>query len=234
MLTRLPDQVWWIPLTGVNAYLVKQGEELTLVDTGLPLHADRIERAIVAVGESFGAIDRVLLTHYDVDHVGGLGRLSSIDAPVYVGSADRPYVVGNRKPCIHSQKGLFQRAVHWWCTPPTQQVIPVDDGDTVGDFTAYSAPGHTPGHTVFANESIGVAFLGDLVIEWKGAFRPAPWFICEDHDRLKADILDLVERLPRFSIGCPGHGVPFVEGGDERLADCASRIRNSVEVKSTG
>jgi len=107
---------------------------------------------------------------------------------------------------------------------PSLPVRTVEDGTTVGSFTAYSAPGHTPGHTVFASESLSTAFLGDLVRESGGNLTPSPWFICADHNRNTASIARMAERLPPFELACPGHGIPFVDGGDRQLQACAESV----------
>jgi hypothetical protein len=48
-------------------------------------------------------LDRVLITHYDLDHVGGLRRLGAdIDCPVYVGRDDLRLVRGDDDPSLPS------------------------------------------------------------------------------------------------------------------------------------
>lgn len=221
-MTRLGEGVWWIDLWGVNAYVVDDGGTLTLVDAGFPWSTRAVVAGLAEAGGSPGDLERVLITHYDVDHVGALASLA-VDATVYVGRDDAPFLTRERLPPVTTQKGLFQRAVDWLRSVPELPVEPVDDGDEVGSFTAYHTGGHTPGHTVFASERLDAAFLGDLVMERGGKLVPTPWFICQDHDRALEAIVELEGRLPPFETAAVGHGVPFVEGGDRRLAACARR-----------
>lgn len=245
MVVELRDGVWWIDLVGVNAYLVEDREvqrapserrqsdddrTLTLVDAGSPWDRRALERAIVEVGGSVGAVDRVLVTHFDIDHVGTLHRMDRLDAPIYVGRADLPHLTGEEKPSWYVQKEALQRAVDWLRSPPSLPVEPVDDGDELGSFTAYHAPGHTPGHTVYVSEELSVAFLGDLVRERGGRFVAPPRLICHGYEQAKSSIVRLAEELPPFEAACQGHGVPFEEGGDERLAECARRIESGADV----
>lgn len=223
MVTRLRENVWWIHLGGVNAYLVDDDGTLTLVDAGLPWNRNQIADAITDVSDSIADLDRILITHYDIDHVGGLA-IDALDATIYVRHPDAAHLTRESKPSLRSRKGLAQRAVDWWRDVPSLPVRTIEDGDTVGSFTAYSAPGHTPGHTVFASESLSTAFLGDLVRESAGQFAPSPWFICADHSRTLNSIVSMAERLPPFEIACPGHGVPFIESGDHRFQTCAASI----------
>jgi len=89
-----------------NAYLVDAGactlvddDAVTLVDAGWPGDEETVRAAFDAAGLVPSDVDRVLLTHYDVDHVGTLARLKpELDAPVYVHDADAPFVAGDRLP----------------------------------------------------------------------------------------------------------------------------------------
>jgi glyoxylase-like metal-dependent hydrolase (beta-lactamase superfamily II) len=224
MCRQLREHVWWIDLSGVNAYLVDDGGTFTLVDAGLPWHRRPIQQAVAAVAGSMDAIDRVFLTHYDIDHVGSLARLDGLDAPIYIGRADYPFLVGERSPPWRNHKGAFQRAVGWLTSAPNNPVEIVDDGDEIGSFIAHHAPGHTPGHTVYTSEALSVAFLGDLVREDNGAFEPSPYVISYDTDAVGESILALADGLSPFEAACPGHGVPFSEGGSQRLSECAATI----------
>ena len=89
-------EVGWPEPVGANAYLVDDGE-VTLVDAGLPVPWRSLSGEIRAAGYDPEDVDRVLLTHYDVDHVGGLARLA-VDAPVYLGAADARLVRGEWSP----------------------------------------------------------------------------------------------------------------------------------------
>ena len=224
MCRQLREHVWWIELSGVNAYLVDDDGAFTLVDAGLPWQHRSVQQAVAEVAGSMDAIDRVLLTHYDLDHVGTLARLDGLDAPIYIGRADHPYLVGEEAPPWRNHKGAFQRAVGWLASTPEGPVEIVDDGDEIGSFTAYHAPGHTPGHTVYASEAHSAAFLGDLVREDDGELVPSPSVISYDTDEVHASIRDLADTLPPFEAVCQGHGVPFSERGRERFVLCAERV----------
>lgn len=225
MVTQLTETVWWVDFPGVNAYVVDDDGVITLVDAGPPLYTHRLVNAVTHVGESLSAVERILITHYDFDHVGALGKLDALDAPVYIGRADMPYLTGEQKPPLRSQKGLFQRAVDWMVDVPKMSVVPTDDGDQLGSFTAYHTPGHTPGHTVYCSEKHSVGFLGDMVWERRGTVDMIPWFLCEEYERAKQSLVSFASRAPPFETLCPGHGTPVVEGGHEQLEQCVNRMR---------
>jgi len=231
MVTELSDGVWWFDLGGVNAYLIDEeiatdGEisGLTLVDAGMPWHGSTVVAGIAEAGYELAEVERIVLTHYDLDHVGGLPDLDGLDATIYVGEADAPFVTGDERPPWTNHKGLFQRLVGGFVTPPTGPVETVADGDTVGSFTVYETPGHTPGHVAYVSEAAGAAMVGDVVRESGGSLTPSPWFISYDTDAVETSITDLAERAPAFEVLGIGHGRPFQRGGRDRLDGLAATI----------
>lgn len=229
MVTRLGDGVWWFDLQGVNAYLVEGEDTVTLVDTGMPWHAEDIQRGIERVAGSVAAVDRVLITHFDFDHDGGLNGLvdGGLDAPVAVGVDDEPYFARRERPSWNNRKGLFQRVTDLTRDPPTLPIEPVADGDSVGGFDVYHTPGHTPGHTAFVDESRSIAMVGDLVRERDGEFGVPPWFLNYDQDQAEESLREFVERAPAVDIVCQGHGTPSVKHGSDRLSAVAGGLAAS-------
>jgi glyoxylase-like metal-dependent hydrolase (beta-lactamase superfamily II) len=221
MVTELGDGVWQIDLNGVNAYLAAD-DVLTLVDTGLPWHADAIRRAVNDAGYALDDIERVLLTHYDFDHVGGLTRLD-LDATVYIGTADAGFLTGAEKPPIGTPHGLLQRVTYPVLDRP-DGVVEVEDGDHIGSFTAYHTPGHTPGHVAYVSDALNVAFIGDLVRERKGHLSPSPRLYSYDRDAVLESIHELADREPAIEILAMGHGVPFIREGAIRLAELGEEV----------
>lgn len=217
MVTELRDGVWWYEASGVNGYLVADDDGVTLVDAGTPFDTTTVEMAVEDAGFGLGDIERILVTHYDIDHVGSIAKLA-IDAPVYIGREDAPYLTGEKRPLPVNFKG-FTQFVSGPFVPevPNGRVRRVDDADDIGGFSAYHTPGHTPGHTVYVHEDHEAAFLGDLVIERDGELRPSPWFICDDPDGVTRSIRSLAAAAPEFDVAAMGHGVPFKTGGRDRL-----------------
>ena len=224
MITPLADDVWWYDLRGTNAYLVDDEGALTLVDSGLRWQHNRLLGGLREAGFELRDLDRILLTHYDVDHVGGLTAFDGVDLTIYVGATDAPYVTGEQTPTLRNHKGLIQRLGRPLVTPPDNAVEPLADGDTVGSFTVYETPGHTPGHVCYVSEALSTAMLGDLVVERGGRLHPSMRVINYDTATLKSSIRSLAERAPAFDVAAMGHGVPFLRGGSDRLADLVDRL----------
>lgn len=197
-----------------NAYVVDDGE-VTLVDAGWPGDEETVREGLAAAGVGPAEVDRVLLTHYDIDHVGTLARLTpDLDAPVYVHPSDAPFVAGDRKPPWTARPpfGAIHRLLYRRLDLPDLEICHVEDEDDIGSFTAYHTPGHTPGHLVYVHEGLDAAFLGDLAVRIGDSLRAADRFSSYDAGRAMESIQDLLERVDGFTYACPGHGPPAEEG----------------------
>jgi glyoxylase-like metal-dependent hydrolase (beta-lactamase superfamily II) len=133
-------------LGSVNAYLVREDDGLTLIDTMVP----RSEKAILAAAKELGApIVRIALTHVHGDHIGSLDALHAAlpDAEVAVGARETRTIGGADKSLDAGEpqakiKGSYPKVT----TRPTRELVP---GDKVGSLEVVAAPGHTPGHIAF-------------------------------------------------------------------------------------
>lgn len=228
MIAELTAGVWQFELSGVNAYLIDRDDAEagpTLVDAGTPVDADRIRTGLARAGREPSEIERVLLTHYDVDHVGGLAGLTpELNAPVYAHRLDAEILTGRRSPPLSNHKGAFQRLAGLFVTRAPLEVRPVEDGEELGTFTAYHTPGHTPGHLAYVSETLGVGLLGDLVMAEDGGLTPSGRAMSYDTDEVHESIRALAERSPPFEVACVGHGKPLSSGGDDALAALAERL----------
>lgn len=76
-----PFDIYWVDVEGGAAtLLVSSGGESLLVDTGFPGEDDRDAKRIVAAMQEAGLtrLDKLVITHYHLDHVGGLEALAEL------------------------------------------------------------------------------------------------------------------------------------------------------------
>lgn len=226
MVTRLTESFWQLSLRGVNGYVV-DSDETVLIDAGTPWDETRIRSELSEVGVEVPDIDRILLTHFDMDHVGTLPSLASdLDAPVHIRSPDAAFLTGEETPPWTNHKGLLQRVLGLFVDTPELTVRTVEDGESVGSFTAYATPGHSPGHTAFVSPDYEIGILGDLVRESGGRLEPSGWAISYDTTAVEQSIVELADRSPPFEVAAIGHGTPLTEGGSEALAATAERVQS--------
>ncbi|PSP83435.1 MBL fold metallo-hydrolase [Halobacteriales archaeon QS_1_68_17] len=228
MARQLREGVWllelgWMRPLATRAYLVDDGE-VTLIDAGMIRNATPVGEELAAAGYDPADVDRVLVTHYDLDHTGGLSRLvPELDAPVYIGEADARLVAGDWSPPVN-HKGFFHRAARrLFPLPESLPVRHVGEGDGIGGFRAYHTPGHNPGHTVYVHED-GVALLGDLVWEEDGELTPPIWFDSYDVDQIHESIRSFARRVAPFDLAAVAHGDPILSGGYDALRRLADRL----------
>jgi len=226
-MTELAPDIHAIECSGVNAYLVDD-DVPTLVDAGTPFDEDDIRDGIAKAGVALEDIKRVLLTHYDVDHVGTLAALApELNATVRAGAFDADLLTGRRKPPLKNHKGLIQRVAGLLVTTPALEVRSIEDGEAVGSFEAYHTPGHTPGHVVYVSADLDTAMLGDLVTESDGGFEPSSWVMSYDAGDVEASVVDLAARAPEFEVAGVGHGEPLAVGGSDALRALADRLADN-------
>ncbi|EMA72543.1 MBL fold metallo-hydrolase [Halorubrum distributum] len=224
MATEIADGVWRLDCRGVNAYLVSD-DVPTLVDAGTPWDEAAIRSGLDEAGVEVSEIGRVLLTHYDLDHVGTLAALApDLDASVRAYGFDAQLIRGARSPPLRNHKGLIQRLGGLVTDLPDLDVVVVRDGEEVGSFTAYHTPGHTPGHVAYVSEELGVGLLGDLVSASDGDLKPSGWVISYDTDAVATSVRGLAERAPAFEVACVGHGDPIATDGSEALKRAAATL----------
>lgn len=160
-----------------SAYAIPTGEKsAVLVDAGAELDARNSLITLKQMGTK--AVDAIFMTHGHPDHAMGLGVLTQIfpEVTVYVGEADREYLLGHK----HGDgfMGRFLGELPKNAQPQNPDNVKVlNDGDeiTIGErtFTAYSAAGHTEDSIAIGVDE--TLFIGDAgYFKRDGAFSLAP------------------------------------------------------------
>ena len=139
----------------VNAYLVREDDGLTLVDTTMGRGAaDGIVAAAVAAG---APIRRIALTHGHGDHVGGLDALKA-----RLGDAVE-VLMPEPDARIHAGEQVVEGKVPGsWPKLQTRPDTLLHEGDRVGSLEVVAAPGHTPGHVAFLDTRDRTLIAGDV------------------------------------------------------------------------
>jgi glyoxylase-like metal-dependent hydrolase (beta-lactamase superfamily II) len=220
MAAQLPKGLWHVDCQTrdkPNVYVVDDGD-VTLVDAGWPGDAETVRSAVRDAGFGLDDVDRVLLTHYDADHVGGLSKLQpELDAPVYVHATEAPYVAGDELPPWTARHGIeaLHRLYYRRLTLPDLPIRRVQDGDTVGGFRVHHTPGHTPGHVVYVHEALSTAFLGDLAYAIGQRLHSSGRITSYDAGQVAESVQLLYESVDDLRYVCPGHGPPLANGSDQ-------------------
>jgi glyoxylase-like metal-dependent hydrolase (beta-lactamase superfamily II) len=137
----------------VNAFLVREDDGFTLVDTTVGGGADELIRAAREAGSE---IRRIALTHGHGDHVGSLDALKEtlgdsvevlmpeLDARIHAGEK----VVDGKPPGS-------------WPKLKTTPDVRLLGGERIGSLEVVPTPGHTPGHVSFLDTRDRTIVVGD-------------------------------------------------------------------------
>ena len=142
----------------VNAYLVREENGFTLVDTGL----SGSEGAFIAAARDRGGeIRRIALTHAHGDHTGSLDALHDAlpEAEVLVPAREAGFLRGELDLAPEEQR--LGELKGWWKTAGTRPTWELSPGDRVGSLEVVAAPGHTPGQVAFFDTRDGALIAGD-------------------------------------------------------------------------
>jgi glyoxylase-like metal-dependent hydrolase (beta-lactamase superfamily II) len=220
----------------VNWYAVEEDGRLTVVDAGLPKHADGLEEALGGIGHGLADIEAAVLTHGHSDHTGIAGFLHDRGVPVHIHAEDGEVLAsggrtkneGGIMPYLRygtAWRMLMHLAQGGGLRPPR-----IDDATTFGDGDlldvpgrprVVGTPGHTNGHCAFHFEGHGTLFAGDALCTWNPLTgRPGPQIMPAAFDMSTDRCLESLGRIEGIAADLllPGHGEPWMEGPAEAVA----------------
>jgi glyoxylase-like metal-dependent hydrolase (beta-lactamase superfamily II) len=170
------------------------------------------ERLLAAVAERRLRLEKLLLTHGHVDHVGATAELAArLAIPIE----------GPQREDAFWLESLPQQCEMFGFphTPPFTPDRWLEDGDRVSvgreELEVLHTPGHSPGHVVFFHRADRLAFVGDVL--FNGSIGRTD-FPRGNYAELMASIRDKLFPLGDDVTFIPGHG-PASTFGEERLTN---------------
>ncbi len=223
-----------LPWPGVphgNAYALKAGNGLVLVDTGIGGQGalQRLEHALAQAGFAVEDINLLVCTHAHVDHYGLAGPV--VDAahcelwmhPAWGHIrllAEDPEASLERRLEVARQCGVPPEALERYkearsgsdpgidrLVPPDRDLVPgVEVVTDHGAWQVHETPGHAPSHVVLHQPESGTLLSGDHLLG-----RVSVFFDYGHTPDPVGEFLDSLDRVEELEIGLvlSGHGRPF-------------------------
>jgi glyoxylase-like metal-dependent hydrolase (beta-lactamase superfamily II) len=245
----------------VNCYLI-DGEPLTLVDTGpnSGKTLDELEQGLAALGRRVEDLERIVITHQHMDHLGLLEILTRRSgAEVHALAPLAPYLANWRESAIADDEyasGVMRRhgvpdelatalaavgaAFRAFGSAGTV-THPLSDGGelTIGDrrFTVLHRPGHSPTDTVFWDAEEQLLIGGDHLLPHISSnplvSRPLDGSPPDPYGALVGYVASMraTRELP-VALVLPGHGEPVTD--HVRLIDDRLRMHDRRAEKMLG
>ncbi|HKI56830.1 MAG TPA: MBL fold metallo-hydrolase [Trueperaceae bacterium] len=177
----------------IHPTLIWDDDDVVLVDAGLPGSLDAIREGARKAGAPFERLTRLILTHQDIDHIGGMPEVldaAGRDVEVLAHEADRPYIEGEKQPIKLNPQFMAERIKNL----PEEQRAPLEavlsdppharvtralqDGDELpycGGILVLHTPGHTPGHISLYLRRSKTLVSGDALVSENGVLQgPRP------------------------------------------------------------
>ncbi len=214
----------------VRAFLIDDGQSLTLIDSLLDQSGALVLAELKALGRNPRDITRIVLTHAHQSHLGGLAALkAATGARIYSHDWEAPVIQGERKVEVPPTTTLVpQKPLKIYflqvafvlglkMPPPCQVDENLKDGDHVGPLTVMHVPGHTPGSLAFYWPEKKALISGDIVSTWPEPALGWPQ-ITLDNKQNRESVGKLCDMV-NAEILCVGHGQPVVNEAAKFMRD---------------
>ncbi|MHB8157865.1 MAG: MBL fold metallo-hydrolase [Desulfocucumaceae bacterium] len=222
--------------------LIWDNHTVILVDAGYPGQLPQIRVAIEKAGVSFAKLDKVIVTHHDLDHTGSLSSILK-DLPqkveVLAHEEEKPYIQAERRPTKMTQvedrlksmpdgQGREMKVFYEYLrdnyenlrAPVHRTLADGEDLPYCGGITVIYTPGHTPGHICLYHKQSKTLIAGDALLLEGGLLVPSQQFTNLD----TGSAIRSLKKLTRYDIEkviCY-HGGLYEDHTSQRIAELAN------------
>lgn len=156
----------------MNATLIWDDKNVILIDAGLPGQIENIREEVEKAGVSFDRINKIIITHHDLDHIGSLSSIvknSKSEIEVLAHSGERPYIEGDKigikitPERLSSMPDSMKETIKQLKTKVNRIVKDEENLPYCGGIEVIYTPGHTPGHICLYLRKYKALVTGDAM-----------------------------------------------------------------------
>lgn len=169
----------------VHPVLLWDDQEVILIDTGFPRQTQQLRAEMDSYGVDLDRLNRIIITHQDIDHIGNLqdlveGASSRIEVSTH--AIEKPFIEGEKRLLRFTDEAIagvdrmpehvpesFKKGLKGlMINPPRAKVDRVLEHAEVlpwcKGIVVIETPGHTPGHVSLYHKPSRTLIAGDSLI----------------------------------------------------------------------
>ncbi|GEP66268.1 MBL fold metallo-hydrolase [Clostridium beijerinckii] len=209
----------------MNATLIWDDKNVILIDTGLPGQIENIREEVEKAGVSFDKINKIIITHHDLDHIGSLSSIvknSKSEIEVLAHSGERPYIEGDKigikitPERLSSMPDSMKETIKQLKTKVNRVVKDEENIPYCGGIEVIYTPGHTPGHICLYLRKYKALVTGDAMnVVNNELIGPNPEYTFDMKQAIES-----LKKLTKYDIETVicYHGGVFTKSSNERIA----------------
>lgn len=202
--------------------------QLALIDTGNGVNIKYILKKLNKIGLPSERIQKILITHCHLDHIGGLYKLLKLlKSPfeIIAHEIEALFIEQAKQNMIIPLKTIFVPLITDLANIfidfkpiPVKVNQKLKDGDIIEvgglELRTVHTPGHSAGSCCFYEENLKVLFSGDTVFS-AGGFGRVDFRTGNSVELLKS--LEKLSKIEEVQTLCPGHMQPVLTEGSKQI-----------------
>ena len=222
----------------INPTLIWDKETMILVDAGFPGQLPIIREEIEKIGVAFNKLSMVIVTHHDIDHIGGIASILKelpYSVKVFVHDDEKAYINGEKLPLkvakleanlnllSEDMKIIYGKLKVGFQNCKVNVDKTLTDGEELqycGGIKVIFTPGHTLGHICLYLRQSKTLIAGDLLaIEGDRLVKTSPLIDFDSNLSLKS-----LKKLKEYDIETVicYHGGIYKYKVNERISELAT------------